>query len=218
MQRCPLCQNLMAKAFFSCERKEFGKIVPRDYFCCGTCGLAFLHPEQRLNHLEEKQRYETHDNDITQAGYRQFLQQLWGPLREHLGPRAEGLDFGCGPTKSLASLAAGESYSISSFDPYFYPDWESLKRDYDFVFCSEVVEHFCTPLESWTEIFRLCRPHGVVGVMTSLLMNLNEFPKWHYHQDLTHVVFYQPKTILWISNHFSRPVNIISDKVMLFSQ
>lgn len=216
MQRCPLCQSTSNSWFFGYERKEFGQLFQRDYYLCSHCELVFLNPNQRLQPDQEKSRYTTHQNNVLDPGYRQFLRQLWDPLKRQIQPGACGLDYGCGPTKALAGLAAGEPYTIESYDPYFCNNKEALLKLYDFVFCSEVVEHLYHPGETLKQIFSLCAPGGVVGVMTSMLMDLERFPRWHYHHDATHVVFYQPTTMRWIAEHFQCSLSLESEKVALF--
>jgi hypothetical protein len=52
----------------------------RRYFACGTCHLAFVHPQDYLSADEERAFYDTHENSIEDEGYVRFLNVLVEPL------------------------------------------------------------------------------------------------------------------------------------------
>ena len=69
----------------------------KDYLACDHCGLRFLHPDYRPNSTAEKTHYDHHNNDIGDAGYRQFLMAVAGPLMAALPKGSSVLDYGAGP-------------------------------------------------------------------------------------------------------------------------
>jgi len=162
-----------------------------------------LDPKHFLTPEEEKKRYSYHQNDENDSGYREFLKPLFDLLRPALRPGMEGLDFGAGKSSALARLFEEEGFSVTRFDPYFFPDQKALARTYDFVFTSEVVEHFFFPRREWDLLHRLLCPQGVLGVMTSLYdPSKMDFEDWYYRKYPTHVSFYGESTLRWIQRHY----------------
>lgn len=183
--------------------------------------MIFLSPELRLSFEEEKARYETHNNDLRQEGYRKFLNQMWIPLREKLlqgfSIEARGLDFGCGPTEAFSQLAAEDGFEVQSYDPYFSPNDELLLKTYDFVWCSEVFEHFNRPSKSISMLRPLLRPGSILAVMTSQPPGHSEdFKVWGYHNDPTHISFYSDQCMDWIAKRFEWERHSIGSKINLF--
>jgi 2-polyprenyl-3-methyl-5-hydroxy-6-metoxy-1,4-benzoquinol methylase len=48
------------------------------------------------------------------------------------------------------------------FDPLFFPDPEPLGDLYDFITCTETIEHFHRPAEEFARLDRMLRPGGVM--------------------------------------------------------
>lgn len=191
----------------------------RDFYQCRNCDLVFVPAQFHLAFQEEKNEYDRHENDAENEGYVNFLNRALVPLRELLKPGMEGLDFGSGPGPVLSDLLNKEGYTTSIWDPIYAPDESTLKRKYDFITCTEVVEHFCNPYEGWSQLAKLLEDGGYLVVMT-LLCNANtNFKEWWYKNDPTHVSFYSIKTIEWISRKFA--LNLIfedEDRVLLFQK
>ena len=216
MITCTLCDSHETAEFFSHSPKCFGERVLRKFYRCSVCFLIFLDPNLRLNPETEKKRYAEHENDITQPGYRKFLEQLWGPLNQRLSSGAEGLDFGCGPLPAMTTLAEEDGRRLYSYDAYFNPSDELLRRNYDFIVCSEVAEHLYHPGETFQVLSHCLKPGGTLGVMTWILKDESQFPDWGYHHDQTHVSFFQPKTLQWMAARWGWSLEMVSDRVALF--
>ncbi|MGX5915213.1 class I SAM-dependent methyltransferase [Aliidiomarina sp. Khilg15.8] len=208
---CTLCSQ-PANAF--CEDKT------RQYFRCTGCDLVFADPDTRLTSEDEKSIYEFHTNDPEDGRYRDFLSQLSTPLLTKVRPGMHGLDFGSGPGPTLNLMLEEQGMTMSIYDIYYAPDQGQLQRKYDFVTCSEVAEHFAEPGKSWPELVGLVQPGGWLGVMTSLFIsdNVEDFQRWGYKRDPTHVSFYTPKTMQWLAEHFGLSLEIVSDRVILFQK
>ena len=207
---CTLCDSSSTE--FAITR------LGKQYFQCSNCKLVFLNPKQQMGFFEEKARYQTHNNDIRQAGYRRFLNQMWEPLRDSLPHKDVSiLDFGCGPTKAFAELALEDGFVVESYDPYFFNDKDVLNRKYDVLWCSEVFEHFNSPAESVDKVFSLVNPGGAVAVMTdSYPHDPEEFKSWGYHNDPTHITFYSSDTMNWIAQKYKFDVSVLSKRVQIF--
>lgn len=88
---------------------------------------------------------------------------------------------------------------MRDYDPFFFPDTEALDARYDFVVCTEVVEHLRRPAEVFRRLDGLLAPGARIGILTGILEDDAAFPGWWYHRDFTHIVFYRPETLSWIS-------------------
>lgn len=208
--RCPLCQH------HDCS--PFAQVDGRDYFRCRRCELTFLHPQQLPAADTERAHYDLHENDPDDPGYRTFLDQLAAPLCEQLTPGSDGLDFGCGPGPALARMLEERGHRMAVYDPLFSPDVTALARHYDFVTCTEVVEHFHQPAKEFELLVSLVRPGGVLAIMTSMLHDRIDFHSWHYRRDPTHVCFYRQQTFLWIAGWQGMQIQKVDDGKIVMMQ
>ncbi|MDF1628322.1 MAG: class I SAM-dependent methyltransferase [Alcanivoracaceae bacterium] len=191
---CPLCHDN--------DSTHFANVDDRDYFRCRRCQLTFLTPEQRPDAAAERAHYNLHENDPADPRYRDWLAQLATPLDKQLAAPSKGLDYGCGPGPALAQMMQERGHSMAVYDPIFAPDTSVLHQQYDFVTCTEVVEHFHQPAREFELLTSLLTPRGVLAIMTSLLDEGVDFYKWHYRRDPTHVCFYRRETFVWIAKHY----------------
>ncbi len=207
---CPLCANP--------DAHDFARAHGRLYFRCPGCFLTFLHPDERLDASAERARYETHDNDPSDAGYRAFLRRLADPLMARLTPGMEGLDYGSGPGPTLSLILREHGFETTDYDPFFAPDPAPLQRTWDFVTCSETAEHFFEPGRDFATLSGLVRRPGWLGVMTRLLDYDDAFPSWWYVRDPTHVSFYRAETLEWIAARHGWGLERPREDVALFSR
>lgn len=171
----------------------------RHYQRCGRCALTQLDDGQLPPPELERALYRLHCNDPDDPGYRRFSARLAAPLHERLHPGAEGLDFGCGQGSALAALLQEAGHRVTAYDPLFVPDLAALERDYDFVACCEVVEHFHDPATEFARLDRLLRPGAWLAIMTCFQQDDDAFDGWHYRRDPTHVAFYRPESFAWLA-------------------
>lgn len=205
---CPLCGTGRAAVF--------ARIGEDRYHRCDRCALVFLDPSGRLDADCERDRYETHENDPDDPGYRAFLDRLAVPLVERLDSGARGLDYGSGPGPTLSVMLGERGFPTVVYDPYFAPDTGALDATYDFVTCTETAEHFFAPGREFERFDALLRPGGWLGLMTGLLTEDIDFETWWYVRDPTHVAFYAPETLRWIAGRFAWDLETPSDNVALF--
>jgi len=173
----------------------------------------------------ERARYETHENDPADPRYREFLDRLATPLLERLAPGAEGLDVGSGPGPTLSLMLEERGNPTAIWDPLFAPDPAPLARRWDFVTCSETVEHFHDAAAGWARLFRLVRPGGLLGVMTEPLpeedadvpLTAEALERWWYARDPTHVALYRDRTFEWLAARHGAALERPSRTVALFT-
>ena len=206
---CPLCTASAVGVFHEDAHTT--------YLRCDVCALVYLHPDLRLTPLREVLRYQQHRNESGDEQYVKFLRRLADPLRNKLAPGARGLDFGCGPKPVLAGFLSDAGFQTASYDPLFYPDSAVLAATYDFVACSEVLEHVHNPHTVLQQFARLLRNGGILGVMTRFHGIEAPFATWWYRRDPTHVCFYSEATMRWIADSRAWTVEFPAPHVTLFS-
>jgi SAM-dependent methyltransferase len=189
-----------------------------DYFRCPSCHATFSGSKFLLGPEEERSRYACHKNDPSDPGYRKFLGKLAGPLLDRLGNPKEGLDFGCGTGPALAQMLAEAGHNVALYDPFFYPHRSVLEKQYDFVTCTEVFEHFHHPARELKFLDSLLRPGGLLAVMTCFQTDDAKFKDWHYRRDPTHVVFYKEETMRFVAGMLGWDIEIPVKDVAFFAK
>lgn len=207
--QCPLCRG---------ESAHWRSDGRRDYLRCAVCALVHVPRAQHLDREAERRRYDLHNNDPADPGYRRFLSALYEPLHARLAPGAAGLDVGSGPGPTLSRMFEAAGHPMRLYDPFYADDPEALHHRYDFVTCSETVEHFCNPARDWGRLVAALKPGGWLGVMTALLTDDIDFDRWYYKDDPTHVAFHAPATIAWIARHHGLRAEILSPSVILLQK
>ena len=209
--RCELCLELTRNQVYANKYRAF--------YHCLNCDLIFVPSEYHLNAEEEKKQYDFHQNSPNDLGYRQFLTGVVTPLLDHIKPGMKGLDFGSGPGPTLHFLFNEAGFEMALFDPFYANNSEHLKQQYDFVTCTEVVEHFSTPCLSWQQLSRLVRGEGYLAIMTLFHHGIEFFSDWWYKNDLTHVAFYSSRTMQWIARQLNLQLVYNDEKrVMIFKK
>ena len=189
----------------------------RAYFQCTDCDLIFLDPAAHPSPLDEVLRYLEHDNRRDDPEYLRFLRRLGDPLCGAVPAGARGLDFGCGPVPLLAEWLTAQGRPTAWHDPLFHPADDVLRERYDFVACSEVVEHAHDPAALFLQLGALLRPNGTLGVMTRFHTAEVPFATWWYRRDPTHVCFYSTATMQWIAGRYGWSLAIPAANVALFT-
>ena len=187
---CPLCANGATERFHR-DRK-------REYFRCPQCDLVFVPPEFHLAPEKEKARYDFHQQSLADSGYRAHLNRLFKPLEKKLSPGARGLDFGCGREPTLSVLFEEAGFPCANYDLHYFNDPAVLETQYDFLTCSETMEHFQNPRKEFERFLRLVKPGGWIGIMTQLRDEAPPFEKWFYKDDATHICFFSRQTFQWL--------------------
>lgn len=192
--QCPLCLHR--------KTSHFACVDERTYWRCHTCEATFLDRTLLPDITVEQDQYRLHCNEVNDVGYRAFLSRVAEPLLARLAPGLSGLDYGCGPGPALAAMLVEAGQRMAVFDPLFFNEPALLNETYDFITCTEVVEHFHHPAEEFARLDRLLKPGGWLAVMTNFQTDDSAFAQWHYRRDPTHVVFYREATFRWLSGHY----------------
>jgi hypothetical protein len=205
---CPLCRGENVSAYSTSHS--------RVYLLCIECDLIFLRSDFRLTPEKEKERYDKHQNNPADLGYIKFLSPMIDAVEELLPSTALGLDYGCGPNPVAASLLQKKGYSIDLFDPYYQ---KKLLRDrYDFILCSEVIEHFSNPHQEFEFLKAHLEKNAVLFIMTQIWRNQIDFKDWYYPRDPTHISFYSEKCLSWIQKNWGfQRLAIRGENLALFS-
>ena len=207
---CPLCHNHDTKLFFTDRHRE--------YLRCSRCRLVFVPSSFHLDPAAEKARYDTHQNDPSDAGYRRFLSRLTRPLQAKVPAGSHGLDFGSGPGPTLSVMLEEAGYRMEIYDTYYAPDMNLLTRTYDFITATEVVEHLRDPAGELERLWACLRPGGVLGIMTKLVLDRDAFASWHYIRDPTHISFFSRTTFSWLAKYLGAGLEFVDNDVIFLQK
>ncbi len=188
---CPLCLSARTAAFHRDHRRPFRH--------CRRCDLVYVPAAFHLDAAAEKRRYDQHRNDPRDPAYRAFLNRLMAPLLARLPTGAQGLDYGAGPGPTLSLMLAEQGHPMAIYDVFYAPDEAVLARRYDFLTCTETMEHFSAPRREWLRFLTLVREGGWLGIMTQLREPAVDFASWYYKNDETHVCFYSRATFDYLA-------------------
>lgn len=204
---CAVCRGQNARFLLAVEG--------RDYWRCLDCEATFLQPTQLPAIDVEYAHYLRHENSPDDVRYRQFLYRLAAPLLACLPQRQSGLDYGCGPGPALACMLREAGHEVALYDPFFHRDSAALDRSYDFITCTEVVEHFHRPAEEFGRLDTLLKPGGWLAIMTCFQTDDARFAAWHYRREPTHVVFYRAETFIQLARRYGWQCEIPEKNVVL---
>lgn len=210
---CPLCESPSVD--------DYARDIRRRYFRCSECGLIFADPASRLTRSQEKAVYDQHENSPSDPRYRQFLSRLAEPLKARLAKKKlHGLDFGSGPGPTLSVMLEESGYVMSVYDPFYAPDTSVLNRQYDFVTCTEAIEHFHKPGKEWRLLLGLIKPGGLLAIMTRLVPTAEPagFLEWHYKNDPSHVSFFSRETFHYLAKRDCLQCELIGSDVVLLTK
>jgi len=190
---CRLCR-------VTAGRKPLKSDNGREYLLCTNCKLISLHPQYFLSREKEIERYLTHNNGLHNEGYVEFLNRAIKPALKYINKEMQGLDYGCGPTPTLSKLLKNEGYDCGDYDPLFVEN--PLNKKYDYIFSTEVFEHFFDPQEEIRKIYDLLNTDGILIVMTEHWKAPENFSRWYYIKDPSHTAFYNASTFEHICETF----------------
>ena len=202
---CPLCQN---------EGADFFRKV---YYKCSECGALFRPQRLLLSPEKEKARYETHNNDVNDIRYQQFVSPIVNAILKDCTQQQRGLDFGAGTGPVVSKLLRDQNYQISLYDPFFHNHPELLQQKYDYIVCCEVIEHFYQPAKEFALLKNLLKAGGRLYCMTEIYQPQIDFNRWRYRNDETHVFIYQAETLEWIRQTLGFTALTIDNRLIQFN-
>jgi len=205
---CPLCTAQESLPYFT-DRQ-------RCYQQCSVCALVYVPAQFHLSQLQQRLRYDEHNNSPADEGYRTFLGQLMAPLLNELQPGQQGLDFGCGPGPTLSVMLQEHGYVMSLYDPFYANDDAIFQHQYDFITCTEAIEHFEQPGKEWRRLLSLLKDGGLLAIMTGLYPAKPAFADWYYKNDPTHICFYSARTFEWLAQRDGLELVFSEQSVVIF--
>ena len=197
--KCPLCAT----------ENELFLELKQNYFKCLECGAIYVDKKQLPDNQSEKQRYELHDTDTDDPGYRKFISPITSSILKDFTPEHRGLDFGAGTSAIISKVLHEQGYDLVNYDPYFHPNTQVLEKDYDYISSCEAIEHFYEPYKEFKLLKSLLKKGSKLYLMTDLYDEGIDFAKWYYKNDPTHVFFYSQ-----IFNSFF--IFVISINIIIF--
>ena len=192
--KCKIC-NSKTKIIFSYDNDKI-------YKYCPSCQAIFLRDDFIVDSAREKSQYENHNNSFESKGYvkmfEDFLDYFWQDLDKNA---TNALDFGSGPGPVLAEILKNRALHVEVFDKFYQPDPIYKGKKYDLITSTEVFEHLQNPLETLKLFKKHLKKGGLIAIMTLFHDNNEEnFLKWWYRRDPTHILFYTPKTFEVLAN------------------
>jgi len=207
---CPLCTSENNSLFY--------KDHLRDYLECANCHLVFVPNEYHLSLAEEKERYDTHNNNPKDYRYRQFLSQLTNPLNLLIPSRSFGLDFGCGPGPTLSLMLEEKGHRVELYDKFYYQNQSVFKKTFDFITLTEVLEHLSDPIFEIERLKSILKPDGVIAIMTQTLTQNTDFKAWYYKNDPSHIGFYNQKSLGYLADYLELEITHYSERVIFLKK
>lgn len=200
---CPLCQ------FPTLTEIMIPQSI-RTYYHCSQCQLISADPSTIPDSQTEELRYRQHNNGADNQGYVSFLQDFLTPVLPFFDKGGSGLDFGCGPQPVLAELLSRQGFAMSVYDPFFYKTMPT--KLFDFITCTETIEHFHHPHTSFVLLFSWLKPGGIFALMTDMWQTRQGLERWYYLRDITHVSLYHLSTMDFIARRYGSMIEYTDNK------
>lgn len=188
------------------------------FYSCLDCGFIFRDRQFFLKFEDELKRYQHHQNDVNSVGYQNFLMPVVDEVLKLCKSDQKGLDYGCGASSVVVHLLKNKGYDILGYDPFFHPQDNLLKKQFDYITCTEVIEHFKNPQLDFRNMANLVKSGGKLLVKTSLTDDVADFANWHYHRDPTHVGFFNHKSLQKVAEVTGLSLQKITPEFIVFNK
>lgn len=184
---CKLCNNPVIKIDDARNSWEF--------FHCKKCEFIFKNDSDFVNSEDELKQYNNHNNTMDSPGYVEMFERfIADTFEEYKEEIKDVLEFGSGPGPVLSELLKQKGFNVDIYDKYFSPQKVYKGKQYDLITSTEVIEHIEDPIAIF-EFFRASKEWGYLALMTQFHTNdAQDFQKWWYKNDPTHICFFRPKT------------------------
>lgn len=203
--KCSLCSTV-ANHFYSHDHREF-------YFC-SECFSVFLDSKNIIPKSEEKKYYQKRSNLRDSF----FYQPVINAITTDFKTKNTGLDFGSGENSLIVDLLQVKKFKIDAYDPFFSNEKEKLEKQYDYITCHEVIEHFHHPFKEFKSLYKLLKPKGKLYCITHLFSEKENFDTWEFKNDPTNVFFYHEKSMEWIKNNIGFKNYSIDGNLIVFEK
>ncbi len=207
--QCRLCLEMTSRD------RIFGH--GRDFSVCDSCGYVQVNPQQILSTEDEGKRYLLHENSSGDPRYEEYLRPIVDLVVSRTAISTLGIDIGSGKEKVLETLLFSKGRRVVSYDLYFHPEESLLKNSYDFLICSETLEHFRDPRRELQRFSFLVKKGGPLFFRTSFYHSNRKFTDWHYQRDPTHIGFFSEKTFFWMEKEFGWKMDLLIDPFVVMT-
>ncbi|HED24474.1 MAG TPA: class I SAM-dependent methyltransferase [Firmicutes bacterium] len=194
----------------------FAVVNGKKYYRCRSCRSVMLDPAAHPSLEDEKLRYDQHNNDINDPRYQNFVMPLVEAVEKDCSVEGKGLDFGAGSGPVAAAILGERGYKVTLYDIFYHPDQSVFNKSYDYIICSEVIEHFRSPADEFRKLRRLLRQGGRLYCMTSVYSEEIDFENWHYKDDPTHLFFYHRFAFKWIKENIKFSELLFKGRVIIY--
>lgn len=189
------------------------------YYHCEACEYIFKSPKCYQDFDNQKERYNLHENNEEDAGYRAYFQRFLDFTLPFVLNVKRALDFGCGETTLLASMLEQKGIKCDFYDPIYHPDTPNNSKKYELIVSVEVFEHLHDPKKIFKSLIDRLEEGGYLSIQTQFHLNNRVlFKKWYYHQDSTHIIFFTVKTFKVLCDMYGCKVIEDNGKNMLLIQ
>jgi cyclopropane fatty-acyl-phospholipid synthase-like methyltransferase len=141
------------------------------YYHCQSCEYIFKSPEYYQDFNGQKKRYNLHENNEEDSGYRAYFQRFLDFILPLVGKPKHALDFGCGRTSLLATLLEKEGIACDYFDPIYHPNTLDSNKKYDLIVSTEVFEHLHQPRVIFEDLLERLNRGGYLAIQTEFHSN-----------------------------------------------
>lgn len=184
------------------------------YRYCQHCEFIGIETKDLISFEEERNEYDRHENSIENEGYvamfKRFLDNAVLPFVQE----GRGFDFGSGPEPVLTQVIERDyQFKMDHYDLHYQPNKVYESKVYDLIVSTEVAEHLHDPLTIMEILASHLKPGGILALMTLFHWNdEDDFLKWWYRRDVTHIGFFTPKTFEVIGQQLGLEVIYTDDK------
>lgn len=198
MKKCKICDKDTIKTIDPKTKKEYQK--------CLSCGYIYLEEIFYVDEARQKKHYDKHDNSFESIGYVKMFEDLIGEfVTPYKSDIKTALDFGCGRGEVLPALLERENILCDKYDIFYFPQKVYEDKSYDLIVSTEVFEHLQNPYDTLKELFAHMKKGSYLLLMTIFHPdNDEEFFKWWYIRDVTHIGFFNLSTF----KHLSSTLNL----------
>ncbi|BBE30542.1 methyltransferase [Tepiditoga spiralis] len=190
---CKICGN-KTEEFYDEQMKSY-------YYYCSNCEFISKAEESILSITEEKNRYNYHNNSIDDIKYVNYFKKFLDTSVLKYVKGKDGLDFGSGPSPVLSMILEKDyNFKMDIYDLFYAPKKVYIGKKYDLITCTEVIEHLKYPMKYFNLFKNLLNKYGILAIMTSFHpKSVEDFHKWYYKKDSTHISFFTENTMKIIS-------------------
>ena len=186
--QCKLCNNTVMSINDTRNNWEFSH--------CKKCEFIFKNSSDFVTSEDELKQYNNHNNTMDSPGYVEMFERFMATtFNDYIDEIQNVLEFGSGPGPVLSELLKQRGLKVDIYDKYFSPEKVYEGKKYDLITSTEVIEHVDDPKGLFKFFSDHIKSDGYLALMTQFhTNNAQEFKKWWYKNDPTHICFFRPHT------------------------